>query len=235
MTDRLLTITIFGADGLVGRETVRQALGRGHAVQAVERTWPPDTPPREGATLHTADVLEDDLAGCIGGSDAVISCLGVGNDLQTLMSPPPLYTRGTARIREAMHRTQVGRLIVISASFVAAQDRGPIWFRLPAMTALSRIFAQMKQMEAELRQDPALDWTAVRPGWLMEGPRTGDATIQADVIPKDMLRTRHGDLASFLVDLAGNREWVHQTPAIARPERLAAISPQAVLEEMLPS
>ena len=224
------TLVIFGASGATGRAAVLDAAARGYRVRAIDHSggesWP------EGVEEIVADVLEDDLRGIVRGADAVLSCLGVGNDLATLASPPPLYTDGTGRIAEAMAAEGVARLVVISASFVATRDRGPLLFRLGAEPALARVFAQMAEME-EMLAGTRLAWTAVRPGWLMEGPATGDVLIREDEIASDTIRTRHADLAAFMLDCVASGDWARSTPAISRPEAPEHESNAAVAEAML--
>lgn len=231
--DAPLRITIFGASGATGRHAIKAARAKGHIVRAVDHHLPDDTGTDPKVTHVEGDVLSDDLRTNVRGADAVLSCLGVGNDIETLLSPPPLYSDGTENICKAMLKEGVARLIVISASFVEEKNRGPIWFKLPAMTALHPIFRQMAKMESNLKARPQLDWTAVRPGWLMDGVETRDYVVQAYVIPEELIRTRHADLAHFMVSLAESGEWVHQTPAIAREEPAAATAPDKVIEEML--
>lgn len=223
-------ILVFGAEGTTGREVVRQAVARGHPVRASEREFHGSAPP--GVERVPADVLNDDLRPVVRGMDAVISCLGVPNDPRTLLDPPPLYTTGTRHIVQAMEAEGVHRVVVISASFVAAQDRGPFLFRTAVIPALSRVLEEMREMEAMLRAS-SLEWTAVRPGWLMEAPASGDPWIGPDVIPEDLIRTRTGDLAALLLDCAAKDQWVRATPAIARDEPDFKESSAEVVIEML--
>lgn len=226
-----LTLAIFGASGATGKQAIEAARKRGHSVRAFDHDLP-ETPSQDPKVTHyQADVLTDDLSDNLRGVDAVLSCLGVGNDLATLLSPPPLYSQGTTRICDGMEIAGVQRIIVISANFVEEKNRGPIWFKLPAMVGLHRIFDQMAEMEHNLRHRTTLDWTAVRPGWLMEGPGTDDYTVQADTIPPGMVRSRHADVAAFMVQLAETGEWSRATPAIAREEPASATSPAAVMAE----
>lgn len=225
-------ILVFGAEGATGRRVVRQAVARGHPVRASDREFQSPEAPPPGVEAVAADVLKGDLRSLVAGMDAVISCLGVPNDPRTLLDPPPLYTDGTRRIMEAMEAEGVRRIVVISASFVVAQDRGPLLFRTAVMAALSKVLDQMREMEAMLRAS-SLDWTAVRPGWLLEGEPTGDAWIGPDVIPPDLIRTRTGDLAALLLDCAANDLWLRATPAIARDEPDALESSGEVILEML--
>lgn len=228
-----LKLVIFGGNGVTGGAAIKCARARGHSVRAVDHSLPDDMPDDPEITHTAADVLKDDLRDEVRGADAVLSCLGVGNDPKTLLSPPPLYTDGTAAICDAMAAEGVRRLVVMSASFVVEKNRGPIWFKLPAMAALHRVFEQMAQMERNLQARDDLDWTAVRPGWLMDAAGTDDYVIQADVIPEGMVRTRHANVADFMVRLAESRDWLRATPAIARHEPPSATSPEAVAQEMM--
>ncbi|MBS1303023.1 NAD(P)H-binding protein [Loktanella sp. SALINAS62] len=225
-----MKLAVLGAKGAVGQHLVDQALGRGHTIMAIELDCS-DMTPRDGLSCVDGDVLGDDLSPHFAGCDAVLSCLGVGNAPRTLLDPPPLYTRGTSNILTGMHGAGVDRLIVISASFVAAKDRGPIHFRVPVMAALHNVLDQMAEMEAQLRGS-AVNWTAVRPGWLMQGDLTADYVVTPDVIPEDMIRTRMADVAHFMLELAESGGWPRQTPALARVEALETTSIAAVMREM---
>ncbi|TNC48028.1 NAD-dependent epimerase/dehydratase family protein [Rubellimicrobium rubrum] len=225
-------ILVFGAEGATGREVVRQAVAQGHHVRASDREFQiPEALPDDVEAVP-ANVLESDLCPVIRGVDAVISCLGVPNDPRSLLDPPPLYVDGTARIVQAMQAEQVRRIVVISASFVVARDRGPLLFRTAVIPSLTRVLDQMKGMEAVLRVS-GLDWTAVRPGWLMKGEPSPDPWIGPDVIPSELIRTRIGDLAALLLDCAVNGTWVGATPAIARDEPDFEESSTKVILEML--
>ncbi len=229
------TIAVFGAGGATGREVVRQAAEAGARVRALELRWPdaPDLP--AGAEALAADVLSDPLEDHLRDADAVISALGVGFAPRALLDPPPLYTEGTLRIARAMQAVGARRLAVISASFVATMDRGPLHFRLPATLALHNVLREMAQMERILRAMDNIDWTAVRPGWLLDAPLTADYVITPDVIPKDLIRTRHADLAHFLLACIRSGDWIGRTPAIARKEPPEVSSPMALLRELAPS
>ncbi|MBP1804639.1 NAD(P)-dependent oxidoreductase [Rubellimicrobium aerolatum] len=225
-------IVVFGAEGVTGREVVRQALERGHAVRASDRSFKEPGRLPEGVEAVPADVLAGDLRPVVRGMDAVISCLGVPNDPRTLLDPPPLYVDGTARIVQAMQAEGVQRIAVISAAFVAVRDRGPLLFRTAVIPSLTRVLDQMRGMEAVLRVS-GLDWTAVRPGWLLEGEPTGDAWIGAEPFPEALIRARTGDVAALLLDCAADNAWVGGTPFIARDEPDFEESSTRVVLEML--
>jgi nucleoside-diphosphate-sugar epimerase len=224
-------ILVFGAEGATGRELVQQAAAAGHPVRASEKAFRDRAALPEGVEAVEADVLSDDLRPLVRDVDAVVSCLGVPNDPRTLLDPPPLYVEGTARIVEAMQAEGVRRIVAISAAFVAV-SRGPVLFRRAVIPSLTRVLDQMRGMEALLRVS-GLDWTAVRPGWLMKGEATGDAWVGTEPFPEDIIRARTGDVAALLLDCAANDAWLGQTPFIARDEPDLEESNLKVALEML--
>ena len=226
-------LCLFGATGGVGSLVVDQALARGIAVRGAEREWPDDAISDERLERVTADLLEGDLVSVIQGCDAVISTVGPGRDLSTLADPPPLYSRGTQRIVEAMRDTGVKRLVVISAAFADRSASVPEWFRA-ASVPLANLFGDMRKMERVLSGSVDIDWTAARPGWLLDEPLSGDLQVAENDLPPDSLRTRRADLAQFLIDCATGTDWVGKTPFIARREADTFERPTALLEELRP-
>jgi putative NADH-flavin reductase len=226
-----MKLAVVGAKGAVGQKLVEFALAADNQVVAIELEWS-NKEDNEHIRFVEADVLNDDLSIAFAGCDAVLSCLGVGNSPKVLLNPPPLYTEGTKNIISAMKNVDIDRLIVISASFVQAKNRGPSYFKLPVMAALHNVLDQMAQME-ELLKASSINWTAVRPGWLMQGDLTEDYMVTKDVIPSDLIRTRMSDLAHFMLQLALSGEWLRQTPALSRKEEPEASSLAAVVKEIM--
>jgi nucleoside-diphosphate-sugar epimerase len=227
-------VLIYGADGATGLRLVRQALERGHRVRASVRVL--GEPPLEARDLDwtETDVMDRSTFGTdMEGIDAVLNAVGIDAGPSTVLSAPPLHSQGTANILAAMRASDVDRLVTISASFVETLARGPIWFEAAARLGLKSIFDDMARMEDHLRTVDDVRWTAVRPGWLLEEAPSGDVRVFDDAIPPDLIRTRTGDLAAFMLDCAEGDLHVHATPAIARPEPASKSGPDAVLAEML--
>jgi hypothetical protein len=170
------------------------------------------------ATSLMTTWLNDDLVGLVEGCSAVISALRIAFTPKTAIDPPPLYTEGTRRIIEAMRKTKVERIAVISAAFVEDQPNVPTWFRLSVVPTLTKILEQMRAMERMLEDQPGLNWTAVRPGWLLDLPFSGEAQIGPRILPHDCFKCRHADLAAFLLYAIENEEWIGGKPAIGKPE-----------------
>ena len=227
------TILLFGATGDTGRHILDQALERGHKVRGAEREWPAGFCDHPNFDAREADLIEGGLDDLMEGVDCVISAVGLPRDPQTLINPPPLYTEGVVNIIHAMRKAKVKRLVTISAAFADPHATYPLWFKA-ATAPLDRIFRQMGEMERVLRVAEDIEWTAVRPGWLLNRAQTGDFEVASDDLPRGKLRTRRADLAQFMLDCALEGKHVHERPFIARKESLALETPPALLEELLP-
>ena len=225
------TILLFGPTGGVGQEILRQAADRSITVRAAERHWDDAPAPEMEYERHEANVLHDDLSPLMKGCDAVVSAIGLPRGPQSLAEPPPLYTEGAVRMVQGMRKAGVKRLVVISAAFADRNATVPLWFKA-ASTPLRRIFRQMAEMERVLRVAEDIEWTAARPGWLLDRDLTRDYQVSANDLPRGTLRTRRADLADFMLDCAQNRDWVHECPFIARRESDDLESPAALLEEL---
>ena len=228
-----MKLALFGPAGATGRHVMHQALDAGHSVRGIERDFPAGFPDPDRFEKVTADVLENDIRPLVEGCDAVVSALGLGRDPQTLADPAPLYTKGAANIVNAMRLAGVKRLVVVSAAFASPDANAPVWFRA-ATLPLTAIFRQMAAMEYVLEAADGIDWTAVRPGWLLNRTRTGDYDVASDGLPQGTLRTRRADLADFLLRCASSEEWIGQRPFVARREALHLETPPALIEEILP-
>lgn len=227
------SILLFGATGDTGRSVLDQTLDRGCKVRAAERDFPDGFCDHPNFEKREADLLEGGLADLMDGVDCVISAVGLPRDPQTLINPPPLYTEGAVSIVQAMRKAKIKRFVTISAAFADPDASVPLWFKT-ATAPLDRIFRQMGEMERVLRVCDDIEWTAVRPGWLLNRPHTGDFEVTLDDMPKGKLRTRRPDLAQFMLDCALESKHVHERPFIARAENGFLESPAALVEELLP-
>ena len=227
-------LTIFGADGATGARLVEAGLAAGHDLRACHLGESPPERRHERLTWMRADLIgAEGLGPALEGADAVLNAVGIDAGPSTVIDPPPLHTKGTVHLIEAMRAAGVGRLVTISASFVETTARGPVWFRAAASTGLRAIFDQLATMELILRATETLRWTAVRPGWLLDEGPSGDYRVFPEVIPEDLIRTRTGDLAAFMLACAEGDLHVRETPAIARQEDPSKSGPDAVLRDMV--
>ncbi len=211
-------LAVFGAGGKTGTEILRHAVRKGMEVRAFEHTLPGPSDRVDNVEYFQCDILNDDFSSELEGCRAVISALGIGFGPSTAIAPPPLYTEGTRRLVEAMSKIGISRIVVISAAFVEPQPSVPAWFELTARPALHNILEQMRAMEDLLERAKGLEWTAARPGWLLDEPYTGEAVITDERLAEGCFRCRHADLAAAMLEFVRENTWINAKPAIARPE-----------------
>jgi len=220
-----MKLTIFAASGGIGRHLVGQALAGGHDVTAVARN--PASLPAEvravRADLATAQPAA--LASAVGGADAVLSALGPRSKADY-----GIATTGTRAIVGAMEAAGVRRLVVVSAAPVGtiASPRRPrpprhdpgegfVMRHLlsPLITAALRdLYVDLARMEDTLA-DSGLDWTAVRPPRLTNGPETGAYRTAPGRNLRRGLTVSRADVAHLMLAVLGQPETIGQTIGIA--------------------
>jgi putative NADH-flavin reductase len=72
----------------------------------------------------------------------------------------------------------------------------------------------MQRQYQELEKSP-LEWIAVRPMLLDEGPRKGKYRLVLEDIPSKGYRINTGDVADFMLKQLESDEFVRKAPAIA--------------------
>lgn len=199
-----MNLLVLGASGGCGRWIVRLAAARGHHVRAVVRPATAFDPPA-GVEVVRGDVLDPvTLDQVLPGRDAVLSALGTRrrtawNPWSPLASPPDLTTRVAEDLAAAMPRHGVRRVVVISAAGVG-ESRGDVHPLIRWMIEHSTVgasYADLAGMEAALAGS-GLDWTAVRPTTLTDGPPTGTTHVTHRYGLGS--RIRRADVAAWMLD-----------------------------------
>ena len=173
-----MRVLVLGASGATGRWLVNLSAKARHDVTALVRPSTPFDAPA-GVRVIRGEVLDPAvLATAVEGQDAVASCLGIRRAGRTpwapLRSPADFTTRVTSSLIPAMSRAGVSRLVAISAGGVAesiTQLSMPVRWIVGAgnVGVAYRDLAEMERLLSASR----LDWLAVRPVTLMDGPPTG--------------------------------------------------------------
>lgn len=175
-----MRLLVLGASGGCGRWLVRLATERSHHVTALVReTAEHDAPP--GVVVHRGDATDSSvLERLVAGQDAVLSALGLRRAGRSpwapLRSPPDLTTRVARAIVPAMRRHGVTRLVAMSAAGVGDSFERLTWpvRRLVRAGNVGVAYRDLEAMEAVLEASD-LDWLAVRPVTLVDGPPRGAA------------------------------------------------------------
>ncbi|QUQ69629.1 NAD(P)-dependent oxidoreductase [Kutzneria sp. CA-103260] len=205
-----MRITLFGATGGTGRQVLDQALAAGHEVTAVVRDPAKLTAP----DVVAADVMDPKaIAPFIDGRDVVVTAIGA----RELRQPTSVQTDSTKSIVEAMRRTGVRRLIVVSNSGMVTEGDGPLTKAL-VKPILRRIlvhgWTDMRHME-DVVTASGLDWTIIRPPMLTDGPRTGAYRREIGRNVRGGNRISRADVADSILRSLGDPGAVRATVSIA--------------------
>jgi uncharacterized protein YbjT (DUF2867 family) len=220
-----MKLTVFAATGGIGRQVLDQALAAGHDVTAVARK--PSTLPAAVPTV-AADLAAVDPAAlepAVAGADAVLSGLGPRS-----RADAGIAATGTRAIVQAMRATGVRRVVVVSAAPVATvaspgrpdpprHDPGDGFVMrhllAPALVAALRdVYADLALMEDVLR-DSGLEWTAVRPPRLTDGPLTGRYRTAIGRNLRRGLLVSRADVAHLMLAVLDRPETIGRTVGVA--------------------
>lgn len=205
-----MKLIVFGATGSVGRLVVEQALGQGHDVTAFTRDPAKVERRHDRLTVVGADVTDvRAVTEAVTGHDAVIVVLGAGRH-------GGVRAPGTKAIIEAMGEAGVRRLIVQS-TLGAGDSRANLnfyWKRIMFGLILRPAYADHQEQERIVRRCD-LDWTIVRPGAFIDGPRTGEYRRGFGPAEKSQMKISRADVAHFLLEQLRDDTYLRKTPAIS--------------------
>jgi uncharacterized protein YbjT (DUF2867 family) len=167
-----MRLTVFGANGRIGRLVVQQALDAGDEVVAVVRSRYNVSHPNLEVVRVAGLTDPAALVPALKGSDAAISGVGA-----TSRKDVTVASSTTRVILRALQDAGVRRFVAVTAAPVGPTPPGEGFMtRTIAMPLLRRllrpIYADMATMEADIRAS-GLDWTVVRPPRLLDKPLTG--------------------------------------------------------------
>ena len=221
-----MKLLILGASGGVGNWLTRLAVQAGHDVTAMVRPGSPFEPPL-GVRVIRGEALDGHaLASALEGQSAVASCLGLRRASKLpwapLMSPPDLTANVARLLSTAMPQAGVRRIVAISAGGVAesiTKLTTPVRWMVRAgnVGTAYRDLAEMERILASGR----LDWLAVRPVTLVDGPPTG----RVGKVERYGLFSiiRRADVATWMLGaLARPNQFVEQTVMIGTIWKQAA-------------
>ncbi len=169
-----MKLTILGASGRIGRRVLEQATAAGHDVTVLVRdpTSVSVDPSRVKVVVGT---IQDGsaLERAIVGADAVVSTIGPDGNTADQVEK---LRFGMRRTIAAMHAHGVRRIVNLSgAGITAPGERKPLLDKLATrlVRLLSRHVVAAKQAEYDELAQTDLEWIAVRPALVTDGPHSG--------------------------------------------------------------
>ena len=206
-----MRLLVFGASGQTGRELIRQAIERRHAVTAFVRQ-PSKLSQYPGVQIVQGDVSDATaVTAALRDHDAVVSTLGVGTPLKT----DPAVIAGIGHIVQGMEARGPRRLVYLS--FIGVRESRAavgLVLRYIAPIPLREEIADHETKEGIVKAS-ALDWTIVRPPKLTNGPRTGRyRSGEAISTWKPVPLLSRADLVHFMLTELESPAFVRGTPRI---------------------
>jgi putative NADH-flavin reductase len=208
-----MNVTVFGASGTIGKHFIELASRRGHAIRAVYRTMPPVSPSGQVEILVHPDIFNPDFViQATQGADVIVTALGPNfaqhhNALTKMISPPDLHQRLARTLVSALKDSGTSpRVISVSTGSMGPGDAtmgpGPrmlfSFFRTFVARNLRIVGRDLGAMEKVLAAS-GLDWYAVRPVKLTDGPLTERVQASNRFAMKTISRA---DVAWYMLALA---------------------------------
>lgn len=195
-----MKLVVFGANGRVGREVVKQAIERGHQVKAVVR----DSATFEANALNpeverVSGVTMWETQRAVRGADAVVSALGP-RDVNT-----PIIEGFIRVISEAMTREGVPRLVVVSVAGLTPLPDGKLRGDVQLPAFLRTVYADHRAAMNVLKASK-LDWTLVCPPNLPDGPKTEKYRSVVEGFPDGGREIASGDVAHAVLEALGRTD-----------------------------
>src|SRR6267143_261013 len=208
-----MKVLIFGATGQTGRLLIERAVSEGHEVTAFVRDPGRLNLPGRSVRVVQGDVLDaESVDRAVAGQEAVLVALGTGT-----RGSPPVLPQGIRHVLDAMEKHRVKRIVVLSAAGALHEPAGSVVGSLGLRLArayLPGVYREHRAMLEQLRTRD-LDWIAVRPVILTNGPRTGRYRVVVEGIPRWGFRISRADVADFMIRQLTSDEFVKKMPSVA--------------------
>ena len=209
-----MKLTVLGGTGRIGRLVVDQALAAGFDVTVVVRD-----PLKLGPFAERVQVIRGSVSDPaavrdgVAGADAVISALGPdGNTADQVVG----LRDGMRTLIEAMRDIGVRSIVNLSGAAIDAPgDHKPIVDRFASrivrLVSGRVVAAKQAEFDELLRSD--LEWVAVRPPLVTDGPHTGRYRAGLDVLHPGA-RISRADIADFMLAQAAEPTFPQAAPFV---------------------
>jgi putative NADH-flavin reductase len=211
------TIAIFGATGGTGKKLIEVAIAKGHKVVAAVRN--------SAALAEFIDKIEireinikdkSTLENAVKDVDIVVSSLGTGG-LMEARKPTTLYSDSIKMLLEVMKTNNIKRGIFITSCGVE-HDENSSWFYRNIIKPffLMNTYMDMMKMETIIEYEgKSLDWTLVRPSYLIDDTQSVVFTASERIIKQGTYKISRLDVAKFIIHEIENDLWINGYPALS--------------------
>lgn len=207
---KVKTISIFGASGRVGKETVKLALLQGYKVKAHCRPNSKCNLKHDNLSVFMGELTNYELIkDVVTGSDCVIAAFGQRKPYKDIFC-----AETTGLIRKAMDETGVKRIVCLTGAMIGESDPNlTVPFRMFKKFMSGRLPDVFKDRagQEEILKDSTLEWTLVKPPRLIEnGERK--IFIYSETLKMGMASSMgFDDLAEFLVEQIESKDYLQKS------------------------
>ena len=145
------------------------------------------------------------------GQEAVISSIGI----MPTRKPVTVFSAGMQNVLDSMNKNGVKLLIGVTG--IGAGDsrgHGGFFYDKIFQPLLLKTIYQDKDREEALVRGSGVDWIIVRPGFLNNGPVTGEYRVLTDVAGVKAGKISRADVAHFILGQLDSRKYLRQTPLL---------------------
>lgn len=215
-----MKVFLLGATGSTGWQVLKKLVEEGHDIRVLVRN--PQKLDISNVSLKSGSQVEvikgevldmEKLSESINGCDAIVSALGTGKE----NSYTEIYSEGGRKILAAMRFHGIKRLITITSGLIDMSDPSTDNFFLNRIIRpnFNKVYSDQTRWETILDDATDIDWTCVRPTYLVDKGFTGNYRVKEKHCPEKGRKISRADLAHFMVKELTKNEFIHQKPVIA--------------------
>ncbi len=205
------TITVFGANGSVGRHFIQQALNEGYTLRGFVRdrvkfeegeNLPIQVPKIDASKIEIIEgdaTNEEDVARGVAGSDLIVSCLGSSKTTQIM------YSSHDNILKAASTQSKIPRCLLISSIGCS----GTSWIIKTVITLMGEkgAFADYEKADRRILEEKTVPFLLFRPHGLTNREGTGEYYVTQKQRGTFLRPISRSDLAKFILDGCENLEW----------------------------
>ena len=207
-----MKFTIIGASHGIGRELLKLALSQGHEVTVLARQPEKINESAPNLKVIKGDILDlNSVKESIDSRDAICVCIGIPPTFKSV----DVFSKGTQNVLNAIGENSSQRLVVVTG--IGAGDSkghgGFLYDKIVNPLLLKTIYAD-KDLSESLLKSSKVDWMIVRPGFLTNGPRTGQYRVVDDLTGIKAGKISRADVADFILRQLQEPTHFSKTPLI---------------------
>ncbi len=216
-----MKLLLLGATGRTGKHILKQALDRGHQVNAIVRDVSKVKTKHDRLQLFQGFPSDQDLIRkAIQDCQAVLVALNVSRQSDwpwaSLRSPKTLVSNTISQLVEVMPEQNIDRILTISAwGANETFTELPSWFRLLIRNSNIRFPYEDHERHEEILKSSKLNYTTLRPAGLSNGKKKKEIIVSFNKEPRPGFIISRKNVARYMLDCLENKLHIRELPTIS--------------------